>query len=79
MRDAPGVGLAAPQVGLALQLAVIEDREELLSSLPPQELAKRNARQSHSTSLSIPRSLFSETPEPISMKVVSACLDFRPS
>jgi len=27
MRDAPGVGLAAPQVGLALQLAVIEDRE----------------------------------------------------
>ena len=28
MRDAPGVGLAAPQVGMALQLAVIEDREE---------------------------------------------------
>jgi peptide deformylase len=25
MRDAPGVGLAAPQIGLALQLAVIED------------------------------------------------------
>jgi peptide deformylase len=28
MREAPGVGLAAPQVGLSLQLAVIEDREE---------------------------------------------------
>ncbi len=28
MRDAPGVGLAAPQVGVPLQLAVIEDREE---------------------------------------------------
>ncbi len=28
MYDAPGVGLAAPQVGLPLQLAVIEDREE---------------------------------------------------
>jgi peptide deformylase len=28
MREAPGVGLAAPQVGLDLQLAVIEDREE---------------------------------------------------
>jgi len=28
MRDAPGVGLAAPQVGVALQLAVIEDRME---------------------------------------------------
>src|SRR3981081_3419505 len=38
MRDAPGVGLAAPQVGMALQLAVIEDREELWSSLPAQEL-----------------------------------------
>lgn len=28
MHEAPGVGLAAPQVGLALQLAVIEDRED---------------------------------------------------
>ena len=28
MHEAPGVGLAAPQLGLALQLAVIEDREE---------------------------------------------------
>jgi peptide deformylase len=30
MRDAPGVGLAAPQIGEPLQLAVIEDREEYL-------------------------------------------------
>jgi peptide deformylase len=29
MRDAPGVGLAAPQIGLPLQLAVIEDSGEL--------------------------------------------------
>jgi peptide deformylase len=28
MREAPGVGLAAPQIGEPLQLAVIEDREE---------------------------------------------------
>src|SRR5205814_9520539 len=28
MRDAPGVGLAAPQIGESLQLAVIEDRNE---------------------------------------------------
>jgi peptide deformylase len=28
MYEAPGVGLAAPQLGLALQLVVIEDREE---------------------------------------------------
>lgn len=41
MRDAPGVGLAAPQVGLNLQLAVIEDREEYLRDLPPADLAAR--------------------------------------
>jgi peptide deformylase len=44
MRDAPGVGLAAPQVGMALQLAVIEDREELLGSLPAQELAEKERK-----------------------------------
>ncbi|HEY1339246.1 MAG TPA: peptide deformylase, partial [Bryobacteraceae bacterium] len=41
MRDAPGVGLAAPQIGLPLQLAVIEDRAELLKSIPPERLAER--------------------------------------
>lgn len=44
MRDAPGVGLAAPQVGLPLQLAVIEDAEELLKALPPEQLAERGRR-----------------------------------
>jgi peptide deformylase len=44
MHDAPGVGLAAPQVGLPLQLAVIEDREELLRTLPVEELAERERR-----------------------------------
>jgi peptide deformylase len=42
MRDAPGVGLAAPQVGLSLQLAVIEDREEVLRDLPTHELAEKD-------------------------------------
>jgi peptide deformylase len=41
MRDAPGVGLAAPQIGLPLQLAVLEDREDLLKSMDPQALAER--------------------------------------
>jgi peptide deformylase len=41
MRDAPGVGLAAPQVGLAIQLAVIEDREEYLNGIAPELLAER--------------------------------------
>jgi len=44
MRDAPGVGLAAPQVGLPLQLAVIEDQEEILKNLPAQELALKGRR-----------------------------------
>src|SRR5690348_2803376 len=30
MREAPGVGLAAPQIGVSLQLAVIEDCAERL-------------------------------------------------
>jgi peptide deformylase len=72
MRDAPGVGLAAPQVGMALQLAVIEDRDELLSSLPVEELVERNGRPYHSTSLSIPKSVFWEMKRLISTKVVSA-------
>jgi len=41
MRDAPGVGLAAPQVGIGLQLAVIEDREDLLKAVSPDELADK--------------------------------------
>jgi peptide deformylase len=41
MRDAPGVGLAAPQVGLAIQLAVIEDRAEYLKGIAPELLAER--------------------------------------
>lgn len=41
MRDAPGVGLAAPQIGESLQLAVIEDRTEYISDLPAEQLAER--------------------------------------
>lgn len=38
MRSAPGVGLAAPQIGINLQLAVIEDPA---SNLPPDILKER--------------------------------------
>lgn len=44
MRDAPGVGLAAPQVGLPLQLAVIEDKAENQASLTEAELLERERR-----------------------------------
>jgi peptide deformylase len=41
MREAPGVGLAAPQIGYSLQLAVVEDRAEYLEGAPPEMLAER--------------------------------------
>jgi len=40
MHEAPGVGLAAPQIGKSLQLAVIEDRAEYLTRLSAEELAE---------------------------------------
>lgn len=42
MRGAPGVGLAAPQVGIPLALAVIEDRAEYHGRLTNQQLAERS-------------------------------------
>ena len=41
MRDAPGVGLAAPQIGLAIQLAVIEDQPSYMQGISPEALAQR--------------------------------------
>lgn len=41
MHDAPGVGLAAPQVGQPLQLAVIEDKAEYHKNLSAAELSER--------------------------------------
>jgi peptide deformylase len=41
MRDAPGVGLAAPQVGYGLRLAVIEDTADYIARLPPGQAAER--------------------------------------
>jgi peptide deformylase len=38
VREAPGVGLAAPQIGESIQLAVIEDRPEYLDRLSAEEL-----------------------------------------
>ena len=41
MRRAPGVGLAAPQIGLSLKLAVLEDRPENIEELSDEERATR--------------------------------------
>ena len=44
MHDAPGVGLAAPQVGLPLQLAVIEDKPEYTRDAPAAFLKERERK-----------------------------------
>lgn len=44
LSDAPGVGLAAPQVGEPLQLAIIEDKVEYHANLTEAELAERGRR-----------------------------------
>lgn len=41
MREAPGVGLAAPQIGVSIQLAVIEDRAEYIAGVADEDLAER--------------------------------------
>jgi peptide deformylase len=41
MRDAPGVGLAAPQIGESIQLVVIEDPPPAHAGMTPAQLAER--------------------------------------
>src|SRR5579863_6115396 len=41
MHDAPGVGLAAPQVGIPLQLVVVEDQPQFLEKIPSEQLKER--------------------------------------
>jgi peptide deformylase len=44
MYAGPGVGLAAPQIGFPLRLAVIEDREEYQKDISAEQLAERERR-----------------------------------
>jgi len=44
MHDAPGVGLAAPQIGLGLQLAVIEDTPENMKDAPAGFIKERERK-----------------------------------
>jgi peptide deformylase len=41
MRAAPGVGLAAPQIGESIQLAVIEDQPAYIADVSAEQLAER--------------------------------------
>jgi len=45
LRAAPGVGMAAPQIGLPIQLAIIEDLPEYWSELSQSEIAMRERRE----------------------------------
>src|ERR1700722_9822830 len=44
MHEAPGVGLAAPQIGLPIQLAVIEDREDYQKDVSEEQLRERERK-----------------------------------
>ena len=44
MYDAPGVGLAAPQIGIPMQLVVIEDTLEAIQWISPEQAAERERR-----------------------------------
>jgi peptide deformylase len=44
MREAPGVGLAAPQIGYSLQLAVVEDRSEYTQEISAELLTERDRK-----------------------------------
>jgi peptide deformylase len=41
MYRAPGVGLAAPQIGMPLQLAVIEDKQDYIDRMSPGQVESR--------------------------------------
>ena len=41
MRAAPGVGLAAPQIGVSKQIFVVEDRAEYIARLSPEQQRER--------------------------------------
>jgi peptide deformylase len=40
MYEAPGVGLAAPQIGESIQLVVIEDRPDYMAHMDPAQIAE---------------------------------------
>ncbi|KAG0546071.1 hypothetical protein BDA96_02G416500 [Sorghum bicolor] len=44
MRKAPGVGLAAPQIGVPLRIIVLEDTQEYISYAPKKEIEAQDRR-----------------------------------
>jgi len=73
MRDAPGVGLAAPQIGLSLQLAVIEDRAEYQQDIAEEELRLRDRQPVAFHVIANPRIIQSDGP---TREFFEGCLSF---
>ncbi|KAI3891161.1 hypothetical protein MKW98_007466 [Papaver atlanticum] len=44
MRQAPGVGLAAPQIGIPLKIIVLEDTKEYIGYAPKQDIKEQDRR-----------------------------------
>jgi len=65
LSDAPGVGLAAPQIGEPLQLAIIEDKSEYQANLTKPELAERGRRPIPFHVLINPEIQFLSSPEEV--------------
>jgi len=75
MRDAPGVGLAAPQVGEPLQLVVIEDREEYQRYVASERLAALKRKPVPFQVIINPRITVSETLAPA--RFFEGCLSVK--
>jgi len=73
MRAAPGVGLAAPQIGASIQLVVIEDPAEFHQGYTPEQLAARERTPVDYHVLINPR-LTIENAEPV--EHFEGCLSF---
>lgn len=72
MRDAPGVGLAAPQIGVSVALAILEDRQDYaLKNFTPEQLAERERYPFPLTVIINPKLTVIE-PEPV--EFFEACL-----
>ncbi len=73
LSDAPGVGLAAPQVGEPLQITIIEDKAEYHGNLSGADLEERERRPIPFHVLINPRIHFVSPWKLLSLKVVLAC------
>jgi peptide deformylase len=71
LRDAPGVGLASPQVGFPIQLAIIEDLREYWTELSAADIAARERTEVAFHTIINPKVTFASEP---SVEFFEGCL-----